>query len=188
MAYLATQRRPGTSAPGDGSRTITITPTPANEEGGSAEEGSGSGGVNEGGEPASTIVGALHLRGGARRTRARVAWDEDVVDNEGCGRKSSKICCIYHKPKDFDESSSEDDSSDEDSDSSLDDGRARPRPRSGSNHNHNHHHPHPHPDGAAAAQRNPQTQIAQLEEAAEPNAYEMVPSGKKGKGKRKSIG
>jgi protein phosphatase 1 regulatory subunit 11 len=98
------------------------------------------------------------------------------------------VCCIYHKPKDFDESSSEDDSSDEDSDSSLDDGRARPRPRSGSNHNHNHHHPHPHPDGAAAAQRNPQTQIAQLEEAAEPNAYEMVPSGKKGKGKRKSIG
>ncbi|KAJ7844766.1 hypothetical protein B0H14DRAFT_3455409 [Mycena olivaceomarginata] len=46
--------------------------------------------------------------------------------------------------------------------------------------------PHPHPDGAAAAQRDPQTQIAQLEEAAEPNAYEMVPSGKKGKGKRKS--
>ncbi|KAJ7844765.1 hypothetical protein B0H14DRAFT_3455408 [Mycena olivaceomarginata] len=80
MAYLATQRRPGTSAPGDGSRTITITPTPANEEGGSAEEGDSRGGMNEGGEPASTIVGALHLRGGARRTRARVAWDEDVVD------------------------------------------------------------------------------------------------------------
>jgi protein phosphatase 1 regulatory subunit 11 len=96
MAYLATQRRPGTSAPGDGSRTITITPTPANEEGGSAEEGSG--GVNEGGEPPSTIVGALHLRGGARRTRARVAWDEDVVDNEGCGRKSSKSACSLLSP------------------------------------------------------------------------------------------
>jgi len=37
------------------------------------------------------------------------------VDNEGAGRKKSKICCIYHKPKAFDESSSEEsDSSDED--------------------------------------------------------------------------
>ncbi|KAJ7880760.1 phosphatase inhibitor-domain-containing protein [Mycena olivaceomarginata] len=188
MAYLAPQRRPGTSAPGDGSRTITITPTPANEDGSAGPTEEGGSGTNDG-VPASAIVGALHLRGGVRRSRARVAWDENVVDNEGCGRKSSKICCIYHKPKEFDESSSEDDSSDEDSDSSLDDGRARPRPRSGSNHNHNHHHPYPHPDGAAAIQRNPQTQVAQLElEAAEPNAYEMVPSGKKGKRKRKSIG
>jgi len=175
MAYLATQRRPGTSAPGDGSRTITITNTPANEDDGTPNSNPD--------EPAP--VGALHLRGGVRRTRQRVAWDEDVVDNEGCGRKSSKICCIYHKPKNFDESSSEDDSSDEDSDSSLDDGRARPR--RGSNH---HHHPHSHPDGGAgAAQRDPQASgVAQLEEASEPNAYEMVPSGKKGKGKRKSIG
>ncbi|KAK6996531.1 phosphatase inhibitor-containing protein [Favolaschia claudopus] len=180
MAYLATQRRPGTSEPGDGSRTMTITPTPANEADGTNPNDT---------DGSAPIIGALHLRGGVRRTRQRVAWDEDVVDNEGCGRKSSKICCIYHKPKDFDESSSEDDSSsDEDSDSSLDDGRARPR--RGSNHSH-HPHPHPHPDGGAgAAQRDPQiTGMAELEEAAEPNAYEMVPSsGKKGKGKRKSIG
>ncbi|KAF8206453.1 phosphatase inhibitor-domain-containing protein [Mycena galopus ATCC 62051] len=94
MAYSSTQRRPGTSAPGDGSRTITITNAPANEDGTPDNESS---------EPAP--VGALHLRGGVRRTRQRVAWDEDVVDNEGCGRKSSKICCIYHKPKNFDESS-----------------------------------------------------------------------------------
>ncbi|KAJ6512638.1 phosphatase inhibitor-domain-containing protein [Mycena sanguinolenta] len=179
-SYQATRRRPGTSAPGDGSRTITIANTPANE----AENGETP--SNESGEPAP--VGALHLRGGVRRTRQRVAWDEDVVDNEGCGRKSSKICCIYHKPKNFDESSSEEsDSSDEDSDSSLDDGRARPRPRSGSNHNH-HNHNHRPDDGSGAAQRNPQ-EIAQLEMVApEPNAYEFVPSGKKGKGKRKSIG
>ncbi|KAF8176146.1 phosphatase inhibitor-domain-containing protein [Mycena galopus ATCC 62051] len=177
MSYSASQRRPGTSAPGDGSRTITIVNTPTNENGTPD---------NEAGEPA--LVGALHLRGGVRRTRRRVAWTEDVVDNEGCGRKSSKICCIYHKPKNFDESSSEDsDSSDEDSDSSLDDGRARMRPRSGSNHNH---HSHPHSDGGAgAAQRNPQTSgVAQLAEVSEPNAYEMVPSGKKGKGRRRSIG
>jgi len=49
-----------------------------------------------------------------------------VVDNEGAGKKSSKICCIYHKPKQFDESSSEE-SSDSDSDSEC-------------RHGHSHHH------------------------------------------------
>ncbi|KAJ7157644.1 phosphatase inhibitor-domain-containing protein [Mycena crocata] len=172
MAYLATQRRPGTSAPGDGSRTITITDA-SPQEGGSQNPNPD--------EP----VGALHLRGGPRRTRQRVVWDEDVVDNEGCGRKSSKICCIYHKPKNFDESSDED-SSDSDSDSSYDE-------RNRARRNHHHHHPHPHPDppagGAGAAQRDPQvSSVTQLEEPSQPNAYEMVPAGKKGKGKRKSVG
>jgi protein phosphatase 1 regulatory subunit 11 len=50
--------------------------------------------------------------------RRRIQWAEDVVDNEGLGRKSSKVCCIYHKERAFGESSSEDDSS---SDSSSDD-------------------------------------------------------------------
>ncbi|KAJ7176603.1 phosphatase inhibitor-domain-containing protein [Mycena filopes] len=179
MAFLATQRRPGTSAPGDGSRTITITDAAPREEDDGAPTD----------DPAP--VGALHLRGGPRRTRQRVAWDDDVVDNEGCGRKSSKICCIYHKPKNFDESSDEDSSSDSDSDSS-DDGRARARRGHGPDHHDHHHHPHthphPHPD-AGAAQRDPQTAaVTELEEASQPNAYEMVPSGKKGKGKRKSVG
>ncbi|KAJ7017510.1 phosphatase inhibitor-domain-containing protein [Mycena alexandri] len=167
MAYLATQRRPGTSAPGDGSRTVTITDASPREDDGTSSS-----------NPAP--VGALHLRGGPRRTRQQLAWDDDVVDNEGCGRKSSKICCIYHKPKNFDESSDED-SSDSDSDSdSSDDGRARPR------RDHNHH-PHLDADGGAAAQRDPQMSVvAELEETSQPNAYEMVPSGKKGKGKRKS--
>ncbi|KAJ7081864.1 phosphatase inhibitor-domain-containing protein [Mycena belliarum] len=174
MAYLSTQRRPGTSAPGDGSRTITITDAAPLEDGGS-----------NAGDPAP--VGALHLRAGPRRTRQRVVWDEDVVDNEGCGRKSSKICCIYHKPKNYDESSSEEDSSDSDSDSDYD---ARARARRNHLHQHQHPHPHPHPGGAAGgasvAQRSPQIGTIQLDETAEPNAYEMVPSGKKGKGKRKS--
>jgi len=39
-----------------------------------------------------------------------------VVDNEGMGRKSSKRCCIFHKQRDFGESST--DSSDYDSDRS----------------------------------------------------------------------
>ena len=29
----------------------------------------------------------------------KVKWSEDTVDNEGKGKKKSKICCIYHKPK-----------------------------------------------------------------------------------------
>ena len=39
--------------------------------------------------------------------------DESVVDNEGMGRKSSKRCCIFHKPRAFGESST--DTSDYDS-------------------------------------------------------------------------
>eukprot|EP00533_Pseudo-nitzschia_delicatissima_P015302 CAMPEP_0197274380 /NCGR_PEP_ID=MMETSP1432-20130617/12596_1 /TAXON_ID=44447 /ORGANISM="Pseudo-nitzschia delicatissima, Strain UNC1205" /LENGTH=138 /DNA_ID=CAMNT_0042740165 /DNA_START=136 /DNA_END=552 /DNA_ORIENTATION=+ len=45
--------------------------------------------------------------------RAGVRWDESVVDNEGMGRKSSKRCCIFHKPRAFGESST--DTSDYDS-------------------------------------------------------------------------
>ena len=43
--------------------------------------------------------------------------DEDVVNNEGMGRKSSKRCCIFHKQRAFGESSTE---SDYDSDKSGD--------------------------------------------------------------------
>ncbi|RMZ77612.1 hypothetical protein DV737_g4259, partial [Chaetothyriales sp. CBS 132003] len=73
----------------------------------------------------------LHLRGAnepstaetdaeaaARRTssetRRGIRWADDVVDNEGLGRKSSKVCCIYHKPRGVNESSDDDD---DDSDS-----------------------------------------------------------------------
>ena len=38
-----------------------------------------------------------------------VKWDENTaIDNEHMGKKSSKVCCIYHKPKQFGESDSED--------------------------------------------------------------------------------
>ncbi|PWW79002.1 hypothetical protein C7212DRAFT_350228 [Tuber magnatum] len=59
--------------------------------------------------------GTLRLRGGPVQSR-RVRWDADVIDNEGMGKKKSKVCCIYHRPHSYDESSSESDSSsDEDS-------------------------------------------------------------------------
>ncbi len=45
--------------------------------------------------------------------RPSVSWGEDVVDNEGMGKKSSKRCCIWHKKKKFAESDSEDSPSEE---------------------------------------------------------------------------
>ncbi|MCO5555659.1 hypothetical protein L7F22_009204 [Adiantum nelumboides] len=62
-------------------------------------------------------VGVLQLRATGNTSR-RVVWSEETVDNEGMGKKKSKICCIYHKPKAFDESSDESSGSDTDSESS----------------------------------------------------------------------
>ncbi|KZT02262.1 uncharacterized protein LAESUDRAFT_685741 [Laetiporus sulphureus 93-53] len=113
MAYVATRPRP--SAPSDGSRTITLNETQSGEEGTLSEAGGES-------------IGRLRLRG-ATRTHQRVVWREDVVDNEGAGKKSSKICCIYHKPRRFDESSSEESSSDSDSGSDSSCNHNRPTHR-----------------------------------------------------------
>ncbi|WVN88412.1 uncharacterized protein L203_103621 [Cryptococcus depauperatus CBS 7841] len=51
-------------------------------------------------------VTTLRLRGGPVTDR-RVVWSEETIDNEGMGKKKSKVCCIYHKPRAFDESSEE---------------------------------------------------------------------------------
>ncbi|MCJ1315136.1 hypothetical protein MMC15_000452 [Xylographa vitiligo] len=76
-------------------------------------------------------IGTLRLRA-ASAPRRGIRWAEDVVDNEGMGRKSSKVCCIYHKPhpvgESSDESSSDDSSSsDSDSDGEVDGAAARKR-------------------------------------------------------------
>ena len=72
----------------------------------------------------ANVVGVIRLVGSDTATTSsrRLQWDEKVVDNEHMGKKSSKstnidrivrlVCCIYHKPKKFDEDSS-DSSSDE---------------------------------------------------------------------------
>ncbi|KAL0059153.1 hypothetical protein AAF712_014125 [Marasmius tenuissimus] len=164
----ATQRRPNTSAPGDGSRTITLTGAPPREE-----DDSGEGSSND------PPVGTLKLRGATRKTRQRVVWSDDVVDNEGCGRKSSKICCIYHKPKAFDESSSEEDS-DSDSDDSC-----------GGRHNHSHRQRRsPGGNGGENLQsRENGSSVVQLEsDDSDKNAYEIAPSSKKGKHKAGGAG
>ncbi|KAJ1619828.1 phosphatase inhibitor-domain-containing protein [Pavlovales sp. CCMP2436] len=51
-------------------------------------------------EPATAI--ALRLR-----APRRVRFNESAVDNEGLGRKKSKSCCVFHRRRQFDESSSE---------------------------------------------------------------------------------
>ena len=83
MAFVATRSMPQTAAPSDGSRTITVTNAQPVEDVGSGEEGSSVNGEN--------VVGVLRLQ--AQRTRSqgpRVAWTEDVIDNEGMGKKKSK--------------------------------------------------------------------------------------------------
>ncbi|BEI93339.1 uncharacterized protein CcaverHIS019_0509670 [Cutaneotrichosporon cavernicola] len=99
-----------------GSRTMTITPTTDTDAGPSTVSPPPSGSET----PSS--VGVLRLRGAPGR-RQRVVWTSDTVDNEGMGKKKSKICCIYHKPRAFDESSSESDSCDSDNDSCCGDGQ-----------------------------------------------------------------
>ena len=41
--------------------------------------------------------------------RPQVTWDTETVNNEGLGRKSSKRCCIFHKKRNYDSTSSESD-------------------------------------------------------------------------------
>ena len=91
----------------------------------------------------------LRLRGAHEPGERRgIRWAEDVVDNEGLGRKSSKVCCIYHAPKEVGESSSEDDSSSSSgSDSESDTGEARMLAgKKGKRRRHRHEHEHAHGD------------------------------------------
>jgi protein phosphatase 1 regulatory subunit 11 len=44
-----------------------------------------------------------------RKNSKKVVFTDDTVDNEHLNRKKSKCCCIYEKPKQFDESESESD-------------------------------------------------------------------------------
>ena len=72
----------------------------------------------------------------------KVHWSEDTVNNEGMGKKKSKICCIYHRPR----LNPDDPSSDESCSSCDEKGKnAYERPnhyekqcKDGHNHNHKH--------------------------------------------------
>ncbi|KAH7351151.1 type 1 phosphatases regulator ypi-1 [Rhexocercosporidium sp. MPI-PUGE-AT-0058] len=103
-------------------------------------------------------------------TRRRIQWAEDVVDNEGLGRKKSKVCCIYHAPKGIDESSDESSSDSDGESDSGDDGSARMAgggkgKGKGCGHGHGHGHGNGNGEGGSARRRSP-------------NAYERLPKVK----------
>ncbi|GAB9464638.1 hypothetical protein Gpo141_00002067 [Globisporangium polare] len=78
--------------------------------------------------------------------RVRVTFDESAVDNEHMGRKKSNKCCIFHKKREFGESSSEsgEDSSD-DEEQKKEEGHKRKQ-----NHHRNCNHSHAGNDEAGA--------------------------------------
>ncbi|KAH9957112.1 phosphatase inhibitor-domain-containing protein [Russula dissimulans] len=160
---LVTQSGPSSSMSREGSRTALIVQN--------AEQRDASA-LTVGRPPAGT----LRLRGGPR-ARPHVVWDEDVVDNEGLGRKKSKICCIYHRPRRFDESSDEDSSGTESGssdDDDNDDGGARP---SGQYRHHRHH-----VDGERDREPRGEPEHKGRDDRDDRNAYERT-SPRKGKNK-----
>lgn len=77
------------AVPTDGSRTMVLhNAQPREEEVGSGSEVE----LERDGE--GRIVGVLRLRATRRRSQ-RVAWTEDVVDNEGMGKKKSKSAFLF---------------------------------------------------------------------------------------------
>ncbi|KAJ2682007.1 hypothetical protein IWW39_006164 [Coemansia spiralis] len=108
---LGELRGSGTSLASHGSRTMVV------------------GGNGEGQGSAATSVsaeGVLRLRGESSRQSSasaeeqpqpqpqpqpaaggRVQWAEDTVDNEHLNRKKSKVCCIFRRQRQFDESDSD---------------------------------------------------------------------------------
>lgn len=76
------------SAQPSGSRTIVIEQSDSDSFGRESEE-----------------VPTLALQ--KRKNSKKVVFTDDTVDNENLNRKKSKCCCIYEKPKQFDESETE---------------------------------------------------------------------------------
>lgn len=80
------------------------------ERGAMAETASSSATITEtvdSSQPAPTENRSITIRLRKRKTNKKVEWSSDTVDNEHLGRRSSKCCCIYEKPRAFGESSSE---------------------------------------------------------------------------------
>jgi len=139
------------------------------------------------GTQTQTQLPTLVLR--AEPVEARhIAWDESVVDNEGLGKKSSKVCCIWHPPNAAGESSqdsSSSSSSDESDASGNDDGRALPaggagkRPARRRHHKHRHSHSddedHPTDGEGEDSKGGDKRARRKTDRRPSPNAYERVP-------------
>ncbi|CAD6447331.1 ac3f78c5-1ce7-4abb-b5da-2deffa938671 [Sclerotinia trifoliorum] len=130
------------------------------------------------GESTGEIESSTDGERGLGRGR-RIQWAEDVVDNEGLGRKKSKVCCIYHAPRPIDESSDESSSDSDDSSSDDDDGGAKPSGGNGDKHDHGDECAHGHGHGKGKGKGK--------ERKRSPNAYERQPNYK-GKDKEKGGG
>lgn len=71
----------------------------------------------------STTSTIIRLVGSNVSQVPRVTWDPSTIDNEHMNKKSSKMCCIFHRKRSWDSS---------DSDSDSDSGNAyepKPKPR-----------------------------------------------------------
>ncbi|KAK3397200.1 type 1 phosphatases regulator ypi-1 [Sordaria brevicollis] len=130
----------------------------------------------------------LRLRGAHSNGRS-VQWRSDVVDNEGLGRKKSKVCCIYHRPKGVDESSddsSSSSSSDSDSDSEPDQDKritSGGGGGGGSGGRRSHNHSHDHGEGGCShdhgrGRKHGGDKGNKRERRPSPNAYEKMPKYK----------
>ncbi|KAL4740877.1 phosphatase inhibitor-domain-containing protein [Aspergillus similis] len=138
--------------------------------------------------PGVQVTGTLRLRAegdsqtvGEEIPVRHIRWSEDVVDNEGMGKKSSKVCCIYHKTRPVGESSSESESSDSESDSDSSRETGDPNDRRGCGHP-NHHHDAAHKSsrrGRASDGHSKDNQKGQRRKPS-PNAYEKMPKYTKG--------
>ncbi|KAG8629559.1 hypothetical protein KVT40_003424 [Elsinoe batatas] len=124
----------------------------------------------------------LRLRAESDAGQARhIQWAEDVIDNEGMGKKSSKVCCIYHKPKNAGDSSSDESSSDSDSsDSEPDLSRAQPARRPARRQHSHDHNGEDHDAGDGPDPEMKDKGKGKLRDTS-PNAYERVPRRKKDK-------
>ncbi|KAL4801245.1 phosphatase inhibitor-domain-containing protein [Aspergillus unguis] len=138
-------------------------------------------------EDTSRVTGTLRLRAegdvssNRDETPARhIRWSEDVVDNEGMGKKSSKVCCIYHKTRPVGESSSESESSDSSSSDSEDDGDAENQNARRGCRNHNHHKNNSHKSPERGRTPGGHNHEKSQRKRPSPNAYEKMPRYTKG--------
>ena len=108
MPLIATGGRAMSAQSAAATTTLTLTEGPT-------EQNSG-----------TTNVEVLRL---TLRARPTVRWDENVEDNEGMGRKSSKRCCIFHKQREFGESSTDSSADDNDNSDGDDSDNDNKKPR-----------------------------------------------------------
>lgn len=123
--------------------------------------------------PSSDTDTSSSLRSEPHQSSRRVRWDENVINNEGMGKKSSKVCCIYHRPRALgessDESSSSSSSDESDSDDDYDNHNRQRASRRECGHGHGHEHDNEH-EGHTHTHKHKKPS---------PNAYERVPKVKK---------